>query len=71
MFFAYSVMYTDLQVCCIQLDSAYGRSLLVTMFVQFMLSDKIILSVESQETIIELSVHISTHKPYVNKIIYI
>ena len=43
---------------------------LVKMFKHFMLSAKIILCLESQQTIIELIVYTSTHTHYLNKIIY-
>ena len=77
--FADSVMYTNLQFWCVQMDTAHGNRHLVKMFKHHMLSVKIVLCLESQETILELSVptHIHmhtrthTHTHYVNKIIYI
>jgi len=54
----------------VQLNTAHGKRYLVKMFKHFMISVKIVLCLESQETIVELSVHSSTYTHYVNNIIY-
>ena len=54
-----------------QLDTAHGQRHLVKMFEHLMVSVRIMLCLESHETIIELSVRTSTHTHYVNNIIYI
>ena len=69
-FFANSVMYSNLRFWCVQLNTAHGKHHLVKMFKHFMISVKIVLCLESQETIVELSVHSSTYTHYVNNIIY-
>jgi hypothetical protein len=55
----------------VQMEAAHGDSLLVNTFIHLMLNIKIKLCLEAQEAIIELFAHTSTHKHYVNKIIYI
>jgi len=45
----------------VQFDTAHGQRHLAKIFKHLMLSVKIVLCLESQETIIELSVHTSTH----------
>ena len=53
------------------MDTAHAKHHHVKMFKHLMHRVKILLCLESQEMIIELSVHISTYIHYVNKIIYI
>ena len=53
------------------MDTAHGKHHRVKMFKHLMHCVKIILSLESQEVSIELSVHTFTHTHYVHKIIYI
>ena len=60
-FFAKSVKYMKLRFWWAELEYAHGKNHHVKMFNQLMNSFKIILCLESQENIIELSVHTSTY----------
>ena len=73
MHFLQTVLCTQTYGFDVQLDTAHGKHYLVKMFKHLMISVKIVLCLESQETITELSVHTSTHTHThcVNNIIYI